>query len=174
MEDAIYDRYAMKSFMRLDVDQEQVPDATTLLQFRHLLEKHQIGEQIFSDLKERLDQAGLLMHGDSGYLGAPEQDAIKSNESFSKIKFRMNKRPSSLKINDCYKGENWDRSIERIKSSVRSNVEHPFLIVKRYFGYCKVAYKGIAKNMNRINLLFACANVLMCVRANRNLTPIVG
>ena len=110
MEDAIYDRYAMTSFMRLDVDQEQVPDATTLLQFRHLLEKHQIGEKIFSDLKERLDQAGLLMHGGSGYLGAPEQDAIKSNESFSKIKFRINKHPSSLQINDCYKGENWDRS----------------------------------------------------------------
>ena len=86
----------------------------------------------------------------------------------------MNKRPSSLKINDCYMGENWDRSIERMKSSVRSNVEHPFLIVKRYFGYCKVAYKGIAKNMNRINLLFACTNLLMHVRANRNLTPIVG
>ncbi|MBQ8480095.1 MAG: IS5 family transposase [Akkermansia sp.] len=241
--------------MRIDFYNEQVPDATTLLKFRHLFEKHQIGEKIFSDLKERLDKAGLLMHGgsivdatiihapsstknakgerdaemhqvkkgnqwyfgmkvhagvDAGtgfvhtitgtaanvhdsqqiselirkddevvygasdYLGAPEQDAIKSNESFSKIKFRINKRPSSLKINDCYKGENRDRSIERSKSSVRNKVEHPFLIVKRYFGYCKVVYKGIAKNMNRFNLLFACANLLMCVRDNRNLAPIVG
>lgn len=65
MEDAIYDSYAMKSFMRLDFYQEQVPDATTLLKFRHLFEKHQIGEKIFSDLKERLDKTGLLMHGGS-------------------------------------------------------------------------------------------------------------
>lgn len=63
VEDAIYDSYAMKSSMRLDFYQEQVPDATTLLKFRHLLEKHQIGEKIFFDLKERLDKAGLLMHG---------------------------------------------------------------------------------------------------------------
>ena len=115
-----------------------------------------------------------VVYGDSGYLGASEQEAIRTNEDFSKIEFRINKRPSSLKIKDCYKGENWDKKIERSKSSVRCKVEHPFLIVKRYFGYCKVAYKGIEKNMNRFNLLFACANLLMCIRAKRSLAPIVG
>lgn len=255
VEDAIYDSYAMRTFMKLNFLSEQVPDATTLLKFRHLLEAHKIGEQIFEDLKNRLDKAGLLMHGgsivdatiihapsstknakgkrdeemhqvkkgnqwhfgmkvhagvdagtgfvhtitgtaanvhdsqqiselirpddevvygDSGYLGASEQEAIRTNEDFSKIEFRINKRPSSLKIKDCYKGENWDKKIERSKSSVRCKVEHPFLIVKRYFGYCKVAYKGIEKNMNRFNLLFACANLLMCIRAKRSLAPIVG
>lgn len=63
VEEAIYDSYAMKSFMKLDFYNEQVPDSTTLLKFRHLLEQHQIGEKIFTDLKERLDKAGLLMHG---------------------------------------------------------------------------------------------------------------
>lgn len=63
VEEAIYDSYAMKSFMRLDFYSEQVPDSTTLLKFRHLLEQHQIGEKIFADLKERLDKSGLLMHG---------------------------------------------------------------------------------------------------------------
>ncbi|MBQ2380340.1 MAG: IS5 family transposase [Akkermansia sp.] len=63
VEDAIYDSYAMRTFMRIDFYNEQVPDATTLLKFRHLLEKHKIGEQIFADLKNRLDNAGLLMHG---------------------------------------------------------------------------------------------------------------
>ena len=255
VEDAIYDSYAMRTFMKLNFLSEQTPDATTLLKFRHLLEEHKIGEQIFEDLKQRLDKAGLLMHGgtivdatiihapsstknakgkrdeemhqvkkgnqwhfgmkvhagvdagtgfvhtitgtsanvhdsqqiselirpddevvygDSGYLGASEQEAIKSDENFSKIEFRINKRPSSLKIKDCYKGENWDKKIERRKSSVRCKVEHPFLIVKRYFGYCKVAYKGIEKNMNRFNLLFACANLLMCIRAKRSLAPIAG
>lgn len=44
IEDTIYDSYAMRSFMRLDFSCEQVPDATTLLKFRHLLEKHNIGK----------------------------------------------------------------------------------------------------------------------------------
>ena len=35
-------------------------DATILLKFRHLLEKHKIGEQIFADVKARLESAGLL------------------------------------------------------------------------------------------------------------------
>ena len=115
-----------------------------------------------------------VVYGDSGYLGIPKQESIKAKENFLQMKFRINKRPSSLKIKDTYKGENWDKKIERRKSSVRSKVEHPFLIVKRYFGYCKVAYKGIKKNMNRINMLFASANLLMCIRAERSLAPIVG
>ena len=54
---------AMRSFMRIDFAQEQVPDATTLLKFRHLLEKHHIGEKISADVKRRLDERGLIMHG---------------------------------------------------------------------------------------------------------------
>ena len=40
VEDAIYDSYAMRRFLGLDFTVEQVPDATTLLHVRHLLEKH--------------------------------------------------------------------------------------------------------------------------------------
>jgi transposase, IS5 family len=46
VEEAIYDSYAMRRFMGLDFGVEQVPDATTLLHFRHLLEKHQLGEKL--------------------------------------------------------------------------------------------------------------------------------
>ena len=41
IEDAIYDSYALRSFMHLDFLTEQVPDATTLLHFRHLVEEMQ-------------------------------------------------------------------------------------------------------------------------------------
>lgn len=51
IEDAIYGRYAMRSFMHLGFLAEQVPDATSLLYFRHLLEENRIGEMIFADLK---------------------------------------------------------------------------------------------------------------------------
>ena len=46
VEDAIYDSYAMRRFMKLDFALEQVPDATTLLHFWHLMEKHGLGEKL--------------------------------------------------------------------------------------------------------------------------------
>ena len=65
LEDAIYDSYAFRSFMKIDFIEEQVPDATTLLKFRHLLEQHKIGENIFADVNARLESAGFIMHGGS-------------------------------------------------------------------------------------------------------------
>lgn len=59
------------------------------------------------------------------------------------------------------------KEIENRKSSVRCKVEHPFLIVKRQFGYAKVVYRGIYKNMNRFHILFASANLVKCFRAGR-------
>lgn len=107
-------------------------------------------------------------YGDSGYLGIEKRDEVKTDPNLSKIEFRINKRPSSIKVNEKnYNGFNWDRYIENRKSSVRSKVEHPFLIVKRQFGYAKVVYRGIAKNLNRFHVLFASANLLMCIRAGR-------
>ena len=46
MEEAIYDSYAMRSFLGINFLDEQIPDSTTLLKFHHLLEKHHIGENI--------------------------------------------------------------------------------------------------------------------------------
>ena len=108
-----------------------------------------------------------VMYGDSGYLGVQNQDVVKNDEHLSKVAFVVNKRPSSLKITDAYEGINWDKNIENRKSSVRSKVEHPFLIVKKQFGYAKTVYKGIEKNMNRFSVLFASANLLMCARSGR-------
>lgn len=65
VEDAIYDSYAMRRFMRLDFGVEQVPDATTLLHFRHLLEKHQLGEKLLGAQNEIFDAEGWIMHGGS-------------------------------------------------------------------------------------------------------------
>ena len=83
IEDAIYDSYAMRSFMHIDFFEEQVPDATTLLKFRHLLEQYKIGEQIFADVTNRLEQAGLIMHGgtivDATIISAPS--STKNKES---------------------------------------------------------------------------------------------
>lgn len=249
VEDAIYESYAMKKFLKLDFSKESVPDATTLLKFRHILEENEIGAKIFADVKDRLDRGGMMMHGgtivdasiisapsstknkggerdpemhqtkkgnqwyhgmkvhigvdagtghihtvtatsanvqdieeahklfreddevgygDSGYLGMEKRPEFKKSEHLRNMVFRINRRPSSIKVNkNNYAGFNWDKYIEARKSSIRCKVEHPFLIVKRQFGYAKTVYRGIAKNLNRFNVLFACANLVMCIRAGR-------
>ena len=68
IEDAIYDSYSMKKFLGIDFRKQQVPDATTLLKFRHLLEEHDIGRQIFDDIRERLQAVGLMMQGGSMWM----------------------------------------------------------------------------------------------------------
>lgn len=75
IEDAIYASYAMKKFLHIDFSDQQVFDATTLLHFRHMLEKHDLQKAIFDSVKDRLNRAGLLMHGgtivDATILKAP-------------------------------------------------------------------------------------------------------
>lgn len=249
IEDTIYDSYAMRSFMKINFLDEQVPDATTLLKFRHLMEEHHIGEQIFADVNARLESAGLIMHGgtivdatiinapsstknkegkrdpemhqtkkgnqwyhgmkihagvdagsgyihtitgtaanvhdieetsklirpddevvygDSGYTGIQKRSEINGNDDLKDIEFRINRKPSALKDYRNLQGINWEKEIDARKSSTRSKVEHPFLIVKRQFGYAKTVYRGIAKNLNRFHVLFASANLIMCIRAGRS------
>ena len=52
-----------------------------------------------------------------------------------------------------------EEAAEKRKASVRAKVEHPFLYVKRHFGYAKVRYRGVAKNRQRIALLLGFSNL---------------
>ena len=61
LEDAIYDSQAMRSFAGIDLSVEAVPDATTLLNFRHLLEKHGLTKAIFEEVGTMLEEKKLLM-----------------------------------------------------------------------------------------------------------------
>ena len=63
IEDSIYDSYAMRYFMHIDFHEQQVPDATTLLKFRHMLESNRLGEKLFADVNSCLNKARLMMHG---------------------------------------------------------------------------------------------------------------
>lgn len=65
VEEAIYDSYAMRRFMRLDFSAEQVPDATTLLHFRHLLEERELGERLLAAQQEIFEREGWIMRGGS-------------------------------------------------------------------------------------------------------------
>ncbi|MDZ7853548.1 MAG: IS5 family transposase [Halomonas sp.] len=61
LEDAIYDSQAMRDFVGIDLAIESVPDATTLLRFRHLLEKHALTQRIFEEINASLADQGLFM-----------------------------------------------------------------------------------------------------------------
>ena len=69
-----------------------------------------------------------VIYGDSGYLGVQKRSEIQQNEHFSKVDFRINRRPKSLpKVSDH--AIDWERYIEHRKSSIRSKVEHVFRII---------------------------------------------
>ena len=48
---------------------------------------------------------------------------------------------------------------EKVKASIRAKVEHPFLDVKRLFGYAKVSYRGLTKNTDWLALLLGLSNL---------------
>ena len=61
LEDALYDSQALQQFARIDLSAEGVPDATTLLNFRHLLETHDLCKGLFSAINADLTARGLLL-----------------------------------------------------------------------------------------------------------------
>ena len=241
VEDAVYDSYAMRRFLGLDFAVEQVPDATTLLHFRHLLEEHHVGEKLLAAQNEVFDANGWIMRGgsivdatiiaapsstknatgtrypamhqtrkgnqwyfgmkahigvdagtgyvhtvtataanvhdldeavnlvragdevvyaDAGYQGAANRPEIAGDEHLSKVAWQIAARKGVLKTMAAP-----DRVAQSRQASVRAKVEHPFLIVKRDFGFTKTRYRGLGKNLNHLHVLFASANYLMRARA---------
>jgi IS5 family transposase len=241
VEDAIYDSYAMRKFMRLDFAVEQVPDATTLLHFRDLIEKHGLGEKLLAVQTAMFDEQGWIMRGgsivdatiiaapsstknatgerdpemhqtkkgnqwyfgmkarigvdagtgyihsvtatsanvhdldevtklvrsddevvytDAGYQGVDRRGDVVADEHLSSVRWRVAPRKGTLKAMPAH-----DRVEACQQASVRAKVEHPFLIVKRDFGFAKTRYRGMAKNLNHLHMLFASANWLMRARA---------
>jgi transposase, IS5 family len=61
LEDAVYDSQAMRGFLGINLVDHPVPDATTLLKFRHLLESNDLCAAIFETINRHLEQQGLLM-----------------------------------------------------------------------------------------------------------------
>lgn len=61
IEDAIYDSQAIRHFVGIDLSREAAPDATTVLNFRHLLERHQLTEAIFNTINGHLAEKGLFL-----------------------------------------------------------------------------------------------------------------
>ena len=61
MEDALYDSEAMRRFAGIELSVDAVPDESTILRFRHLLERHQLTEAMFAAVRTLLEERRLLL-----------------------------------------------------------------------------------------------------------------
>ena len=241
VEEALYDSRAMRSFVGIDLGREPAPDETTVCKFRHLLEAHNLGGQLFTLINEYLEENGLKvstgtivdatiidappstknkdkkrnqeMHqtkkGNQWYFGMKGHIGVDSQSKLihSVAATAANVHDSQL-LGDLLHGEEtrvWgdsaysgqrdvivehaprakdftnkkgarnrplsaeDKSKNRTKSRVRAKAEHPFLILKRIFGFNKVRYRGLDKNANR--LFVACGLVNLYMARRRLLRP---
>lgn len=80
-EDALYDITAFRDFCQIDLGCEGVPDATSLLNFRHLLERYELGAALFAKVGELLLSNGLKLSGgtivDATIISAPSSTKNK-------------------------------------------------------------------------------------------------
>ncbi len=219
MEDLLYEVESVRRFVGLRLS-GALPDETTILHFRHLLETHGLGETLFEEINAHLASLGhRLSKGtivDASLIAAPsstknrkgERDpemhqTKKGNQWHFGMKAHIGVDAQSglthsvettpANVSDVatahallhggeeqvwgdagYQGvdkraENRDTDVdweaaERRKASVRAKVEHPFLYVKRHFGYAKVRYRGLAKTTQRIAVLLGFTNLLIAGR----------
>ena len=61
MEDALIDNGAIRPFAGIDLVKNNIPDATTILAFRHVVEQHQLAEETFKTMEQYLEEKGLLL-----------------------------------------------------------------------------------------------------------------
>ena len=60
-EDAVYDSFSVRKFVGITVNEDDIPDKSTICRFRNLLIEHNIQQKIFDHLAASLTGAGLIM-----------------------------------------------------------------------------------------------------------------
>ena len=230
-EEALYDTPLFREFAMIDLGEERVPDATTLLKFRRLLETHNLGRAVFERVNSLLADRGMkvaggtmvdatLIHAPSStknaeqsrdpemhqtrkgnqwyfgmklHIGADTQTGLIHSATTTAANVHDSKAlPDLLHGNEtrlygdsAYRGQraviqsiapkacdftnerayrgrpltDAQKTKNRRKSAVRAAVEHPFLHIKRLWGYAKARYRGLAKNTNRLVLMCALFNI---------------
>jgi len=92
------------------------------------------------------------MYGDSAYRGKNQREQLK--------RIAPRARDFTNKPGHRHRAlSQSDRQTNRRKSAVRAKVEHPFLTLKRIWGFMKARYRGLAKNANRAYAMLALINV---------------
>ncbi len=84
VEEALYDSRAMRLFVGIDLGHETVPDETTICKFRHLMEKHNLGDELFRLVNVYLSENGLKVSRgtivDASIISAPTSTKNKDKQ----------------------------------------------------------------------------------------------
>ncbi|NBO42664.1 MAG: IS5 family transposase [Betaproteobacteria bacterium] len=107
-----------------------------------------------------------LGFGDAGYQGI---DKRPESQRHAKVRWHISMRPGKRRALTHSIADQLDKVLERMKSSIRACVEHPFHIIKNVFKLTKVRYRGLAKNTAQLYTLFAMANLLIGRRRHMRL-----
>jgi transposase, IS5 family len=101
MEDALYDSESMRRFAQIELGLDAIPDETTILNFRHLLEEHDLTAELFSEVQAYLEGHGLMLR-EGTIVDATIIDAPSSTKN--KDKKRDPEMTSTKKGNQWYFG----------------------------------------------------------------------
>ena len=153
--------FGMKAHIGVDAGTGYVHSVTATAANEHDITQ---AEQLIRDDDE-------VVYGDSGYTGIENRDEIIDDPNKSTIEYRTNRRIGKIRSMPEGYAKEFELYLEKQKSSVRAKVEYIFLIMKQRFGYRKTVYRGINKNLHRIQVLLCSANLLMCAKSG-GLRPI--
>ena len=139
--------FGMKVHIGVDADTGLVHSMTTTAANTHdVTEAHRL-----------LHGGETVVWGDAGYQGVGKREENLWREVDWQVTMRPGRRRKLESGSD-------EALTEKLKASVRARVEHPFLYVKRRFGYAKVRYRGLDKNTERLAALLGFGNLLMAER----------
>jgi IS5 family transposase len=94
LEDSLYDIESMRRFAGIDLETDVVPDETTILHFRHLLEEHELTKKIFEKTRQYLSEKGLFLREgtivDATIINAPS--STKNRDNTRDIEMKQTKK----------------------------------------------------------------------------------
>lgn len=114
-EEALYDSESMRRFARIELGEEAVPDESTILHFRHLLEEHRLTEAMFVEVNALLEERGLLLKAgtivDATIIEAPPSTKNENKQRDPEMK-------------QTRKGKNWHFGLKLHTGTDRRGIVH--------------------------------------------------
>lgn len=162
MEEALNEARILRQFAGLSL--ERIPDETTILNFRRLLESTELAAGIVASglldqihvtvakvvdvtlVDKLLNGEEILVATDAGCTGIEKREELNVRQVIWQITTRRSTYEKHGKKSSLYKAS---RSIGKAKAQTRSKVEHPFRVIKRQFAYTKVRFLGLVKNTHK-------------------------
>lgn len=232
-EELMHDSHAVQEFLGLDLGKDSPPDETTILRFRHLIEKHKLGPRILetvnrhlaahgikvregtimdatvihaptstkNEAKSRDPEMGSTKKGNQWHFGAKVHVGVDSE---TKLIHSLSMTPANVhdsqQTKELLHGEETrvygdkayvgrqeairekapraldytehrakpgrplsdeERACNRRKSRIRARVEHVFGVMKHVFGWRKLRFRGIYKNLQYAFAMAAAVNIYL-------------